>query len=451
MKNYKEDTIVAVATALGGGVAIIRISGHKSLEIGKAIWEGKSQISHSNAYRFLHGFVKNKEGKRCDEALVVFMPSPKSFTGEDVLEIHCHGGQVSTKVILRAICSLGARLAEAGEFTKRAFLNGKIDLTQAEAINDLIKAKTEKASFSAFNQLQGNLKKKIEGFYRELSEILSEIEVRMDFVDEDLDWMSLEEINSIIVNIIAEIKKMIKNKHFGRIFREGLKVVIAGQANVGKSSLLNHFLGFDRAIVTNIEGTTRDPLEEQVNIRGIPLKLVDTAGIRSTTNQIENMGVQKSKILLQEADIILWLVDASKDFNEQLPTPNSFPSNIPVLLIVNKIDLSDSRIINPSYPIAYISILKNKGIDVLYDKVESIALNNQQIDNNDVLINERHSLSFEKACEFLAPLENNIEDDQWELVAVNLRGTLEHLGVILGKTSLPDVLHSIFSKYCIGK
>jgi len=335
----KEDTIAALATAVGGGVAVVRISGPDALEIGNKVWKGTKDLSQETVRRMMLGrVVEPGAEEQGDQAMAVYMQGPKSYTGEDVVELQCHGGNFTAKHTLMCAFKAGARHAEPGEFTKRAFLNGRMDLTQAEAVNDLINAQSDKAMKLAMRQLNGRLGDSVKDLYEKLTEIHSEVEVRMDFIDEDLDWTSSEEVIGTLNDAHTYISSMLEKQKDGEVLRQGVKAIIGGPPNAGKSSFLNQVLGHDRAIVTDIAGTTRDTLEEQAQVRGIPIRLIDTAGIRESDDIVEKTGIERSLQMLQEAQIIFWLMDLSRPLNEQLP-PEGVTKEVPTILVLNKIDL----------------------------------------------------------------------------------------------------------------
>ncbi len=453
----KNDTIAALATAVGGGVAIIRISGPNALAIGNKVWQSKEALSLQNERKMLLGKIVDPVTKESgDQALAVFMKGPKSYTGEDVVELQCHGGNFTAKHTLLTVFKAGARHAEPGEFTKRAFLNGRIDLTQAEAVNDLIHAQSEKAMQVASRQLNGRLGNSIKKLYHKLTEIHSEVEVRMDFVEEDLDWTSSEEVIQTLKDAHKQISEMLKKQKDGEVLRHGVKAIIGGPPNAGKSSFLNQVLGHERAIVTDIAGTTRDTLEEMAQIRGIPLRLTDTAGIRESDDIVEKTGIKRSLQMLNEADIIFWLMDLTRPLIEQLP-PQGMTDKTPTILVLNKIDLLTSK---PQIPEqvdklsphkVFTSFSTGEGLEELYDLFEKIIWQEDQHEMADFALNARHAALLEEANKHIEDSINIMETEQWELIAVNLRGALHELGQILGETVLPDILHNIFAKYCIGK
>ena len=378
---FIDDTIAAIATAPGeGGIGIIRISGSNSLKVAEEIFKAVSgkKISEYNSRTLVYGNIFDGE-KRIDEVLVAYMEGPRSYTGEDVIEINCHGGFISVKKILELILTKDVRLAEAGEFTKRAFLNGRIDLSQAEAVIDVIKSKTDKAQEVAQNQLEGSLANKIKSLRLKVTEVLAQLEVSIDFSDEDVEDVTYKEIEEKSLELREEIKKLYDSAESGKILRDGLKTVIIGKPNVGKSSLLNSILGENRAIVTEIAGTTRDVIEEFVNIKGIPLKIVDTAGIRETEDIVEKIGVQKSKESIDSADLVIIVLDSSKPLtDEDLEILESAKSKKTIVLL-NKIDLDDEKQFEKiekiykkiGYKVIETEAKKQKGIEKLQEQLKN--------------------------------------------------------------------------------
>ena len=378
---FIDDTIAAIATAPGeGGIGIIRISGDKSLQVAQSIFKSKSgkMIKDYNTRTLIYGKIVDGE-KVIDEALVAYMKGPNSYTAEDVIEINCHGGFISVKKILELILSKGVRLADAGEFTKRAFLNGRIDLSQAEAIIDVIKSKTDMAHEVAQNQLEGSLAKKIKDLRMNVTEVLAHLEVSIDFAEEDVEEITYQTLEEKAIELRNEIKKLYDTAESGKILRDGLKTVIVGKPNVGKSSLLNSILGENRAIVTDIAGTTRDVIEEFVNIKGIPLKIVDTAGIRETEDIVEKIGVEKSRESFSTADLVIMVLDASRKLSEEDMEILENLKNKKTIVLLNKMDLEPKielekvkEFVN-SEDIIEISALKHQGIEQLQDKIESMV------------------------------------------------------------------------------
>ena len=396
---FIDDTIAAIATAPGeGGIGIIRISGEKSLQVAQSIFKSKSgkMIKDYNARTLIYGTVVDNE-KVIDEVLVAYMKGPNSYTAEDVIEINCHGGFISVKKILELILSKGVRLAEAGEFTKRAFLNGRIDLSQAEAIIDVIKSKTDMAHEVAQSQLEGSLAKKIKDLRMNVTEVLAHLEVSIDFAEEDVEEITYQTLEEKALELRNEIKKLYDTAESGKILRDGLKTVIVGKPNVGKSSLLNSILGENRAIVTDIAGTTRDVIEEFVNIKGIPLKIVDTAGIRETEDVVEKIGVEKSRESFSTADLVIMVLDASRKLSEEDMEILESLKNKKTIVLLNKMDLEPQielekieEFVN-SEDIIKISALKHQGIEELQDKIEAMVYHGSVKNSSNLMItNSRH-------------------------------------------------------------
>ena len=405
---FIDDTIAAIATAPGeGGIGIIRISGEKSLQVAQSIFKSKSgkMIKDYNARTLIYGTVVDNE-KVIDEVLVAYMKGPNSYTAEDVIEINCHGGFISVKKILELILSKGVRLAEAGEFTKRAFLNGRIDLSQAEAIIDVIKSKTDMAHEVAQSQLEGSLAKKIKDLRMNVTEVLAHLEVSIDFAEEDVEEITYQTLEEKALELRNEIKKLYDTAESGKILRDGLKTVIVGKPNVGKSSLLNSILGENRAIVTDIAGTTRDVIEEFVNIKGIPLKIVDTAGIRETEDVVEKIGVEKSRESFSTADLVIMVLDASRKLSEEDMEILESLKNKKTIVLLNKMDLEPQielekieEFVN-SEDIIKISALKHQGIEELQDKIEAMVYHGSVKNSSNLMItNSRHKDALFKAYE----------------------------------------------------
>ena len=458
---FIDDTIAAIATAPGeGGIGIIRISGSNSLPVAEEIFKSVSgkKISEYNSRTLVYGNIFDGE-KRIDEVLVAYMKGPNSYTGEDVIEINCHGGFISVKKILELILTKDVRLAEAGEFTKRAFLNGRIDLSQAEAVIDVIKSKTDKAQEVAQNRLEGALAKKIRSLRNNVTEVLAQLEVSIDFSDEDVEDVTYKEIEDKSLALRDEIKKLYDSAESGKILRDGLKTVIIGKPNVGKSSLLNSILGENRAIVTEIAGTTRDVIEEFVNIKGIPLKIVDTAGIRETEDIVEKIGVQKSKESIDSADLVIIVLDSSKPLtDEDLEILENARSKKTIVLL-NKIDLEqaiDQTVIEEIVGkdnIIKISALKNEGIEQIHDKIEAMVFAGDVKSSSSVVItNSRHKDALFKAYNSINDAIAGIDQRlPYDFIEVDFKNIWDYLGYINGDTVQEDLLDTIFSNFCIGK
>ena len=458
---FIDDTIAAIATAPGeGGIGIIRISGEKSLQVAQSIFKSKSgkMIKDYNARTLIYGTVVDNE-KVIDEVLVAYMKGPNSYTAEDVIEINCHGGFISVKKILELILSKGVRLAEAGEFTKRAFLNGRIDLSQAEAIIDVIKSKTDMAHEVAQSQLEGSLAKKIKDLRMNVTEVLAHLEVSIDFAEEDVEEITYQTLEEKALELRNEIKKLYDTAESGKILRDGLKTVIVGKPNVGKSSLLNSILGENRAIVTDIAGTTRDVIEEFVNIKGIPLKIVDTAGIRETEDVVEKIGVEKSRESFSTADLVIMVLDASRKLSEEDMEILESLKNKKTIVLLNKMDLEPQielekieEVVN-SEDIIKISALKHQGIEELQDKIEAMVYHGSVKNSSNLMItNSRHKDALFKAYESINDAISAIEQRMpYDFIEVDFKNIWDYLGYINGDTVREDLLDTIFANFCIGK
>ena len=458
---FIDDTIAAIATAPGeGGIGIIRISGPKSLEVAEEIFFSMSgkKISEYPARTLIFGNIKDGD-KKIDEVLVAYMKGPNSYTAEDVIEINCHGGFISVKRILELVLSKDVRLAEAGEFTKRAFLNGRIDLSQAEAVIDVINAKTDKAHEVAENQLDGSLSNRIREFREKVTELLAQVEVAIDYPEEDIEFIAYTTLEEKTRELNKDIKKLYETSESGKIFREGLKTVIVGKPNVGKSSLLNSILGENRAIVTDIPGTTRDVIEEFVNIKGIPLKIVDTAGIRETDDVVEKIGVEKSMASFDTADLIIMVVDSSSELSEEDREILEKVQGKETILLLNKTDLPQvideeevKKYVNEEN-IIKISALHNEGIEDVHDRIEAMVYKGDIKSSSNVIItNSRHKDALYRAMKSAEDAMRAIEDRMpLDFVEVDLKNIWDYLGYINGDTVSEDLLDNIFNNFCIGK
>ena len=458
---FIDDTIAAIATAPGEGrIGIIRISGEKSLEVAQSIFKSMSgkAIKEYNTRTLIYGNIVDNENT-IDEVLLAYMKGPNSYTAEDVIEINCHGGFISVKKILELILSKGVRLAEAGEFTKRAFLNGRIDLSQAEAIIDVIKAKTDMAHEVAQNQLEGSLSNKIKELRNNVTEVLAHLEVAIDFSEEDVEEITYQTLSEKDEELRKEIKKLYDTAESGKILRDGLKTVIVGKPNVGKSSLLNSILGENRAIVTDIAGTTRDVIEEFVNIKGIPLKIVDTAGIRETEDIVEKIGVEKSTESFNTADLVIMVLDSSRELsNEDIDILEKLEDKKTIVLL-NKTDLEQKidqdKILKyvDKDSIIKISALQHEGIEELHDKIEAMVYNGSIKNTSSLVItNSRHKDALLKAYESINDAINAIEQNlPYDFIEVDFKNIWDYLGYINGDTVKEDLLDTIFSNFCIGK
>ena len=454
------DTIAAISTALGeGGIAIIRVSGEDALEIVDNIFKGSKKLSTVDSHTINYGKLFDEHGNVVDEVLVSVMRSPKTYTKEDVVEINCHGGLIAAKRVLELVLDNGARLAEPGEFTKRAFLNGRIDLSQAEAIIDIIRSKTDRAMNIALKQVEGQLSKQIIKMRRELLEVLAHIEVTIDYPEHDVETVThnllLEKSNSVK----KEIERLIEVANQGKVLREGISTVIVGRPNVGKSSLLNALVHENKAIVTEIPGTTRDVIEEYINIKGIPLKLVDTAGIRETEDLVEKIGVERSKKALEEADLVLYVLNYNDTLHEDDLQLMEILKDTNVIVIINKTDLSnqlDIEIIKEllsKSPIIYTSMKEEIGLEELETAISQLFFaGNIKQDDFTYVSNSRHIQLLKQSRQSVADAINSIEEYiPIDMIAIDIKNTWDALGMIIGDSVSEDLVDQIFTQFCVGK
>ena len=452
------DTIAAISTPKGeGGIGIIRISGDKSFEILSKIFNTKNPNKDLGFYKFNYGFIHDK-GKIIDEVMIVRMKAPKTYTCEDVVEINCHGGYFVTEKVLELVLKNGARHAEKGEFTKRAFMNGRIDLSQAEAVMDLIHGKTEKSISLSLDQLRGDLKNKINNFKKSLLDVTAHVNVVLDYPEEGIDDPLPENLRKNLEKVYEEATLLIESYDKGKKIKEGIKTVIVGKPNVGKSTLLNSLLREERAIVTHVPGTTRDIIEEIINIKGIPLVLTDTAGIRKTDDIVENIGVEKSKQLIEKADLILLVLDASEKLEkEDMEVIEKIKeNNKKTIVLLNKIDL-ERKLDLSSYNlenIVEISAKDNIGIEEMEDKIYSYIVEEDVENTSEKLIitNIRHKTALEKTKEAVKNIFETIDTGMpMDLISVDLKEALDSLSEITGEISSEDILEHIFGNFCVGK
>ena len=448
------NTIAAISTPAGnGGVGIIRISGNDSLKIIDRIFKPvkKGEI---RPFSFKLGHIYDEDGKVIDQVLVSYFKAPKSYTGEDVCEINCHGGNVSMKKILETVLKNGAVMAEGGEFTKRAFLNGKLDLTQAEAVIELINSKSEKESRASIKQLDGKLGQEIRNIENEIVGLLADIEANIDYPEyEDIEEVRREKIVEVLRNQIEKLSKLEKSFESGKILKNGVLTAIVGKPNVGKSSLLNALLKEDRAIVTEIPGTTRDTIEEYVTIKGISLRLMDTAGIRKTSDIVENIGVEKSKKALEEAELVLLLIDGSVGVTEEDEKIYNEIKNKPHILIINKTDLECKEINISDENTVRISTKTGDGLEQLENKIEELFnVKNLDTENEIIITNIRHKDLISKTINGLNSAIEAIETGiPIDMISINIKDAIKSLGEMLGESVSEDVLNKIFEKFCVGK
>lgn len=456
------DTIAAISTAPGvGGIGIIRVSGIDAIQIVDKVFKSASKktLMESPSHTIHYGHIVNKENKVIDEVLVMLMKAPKTFTREDVVEINCHGGPVPLEAVLMEVIRNGARLADSGEFTKRAFLNGRIDLAQVEAIMDIIEAKTEVSLSQAVNQLEGKLSKQIKAYQDSLIQIIARIEVSIDYPEYDEDEPLANDFVDDIKVLNNQLKKLLATADTGKMIREGVKTAIVGQPNVGKSSLLNALLEENKAIVTDIPGTTRDVVEAYLNIDGMPFLLLDTAGIRETEDVVEKIGVERSKESIEKADLILMLIDGSRALDEEELDIIREIKNKDVIFVLNKIDL-DPVITQEmleeytgGHPIIPISAMKQNGLDALRQGMKQfIVKQGISIGQEATISNQRQKQSLVKAIESLNKVEDTIEMGMPEdCIAIDLHDAYGHLGNIVGEALKDEIIGELFSRFCLGK
>lgn len=452
------DTIAAISTPKGeGGIAIIRISGDKSFEILDKIFVKKNPNANLGFYKLNYGFIKDGE-KTVDEVMAVRLKAPKSYTCEDIVEINCHGGTLVSEKVLELVLRNGARHAESGEFTKRAFMNGRIDLSQAEAVMDIIQGKTEKSVSLSLDQLRGDLRDKVNQFKKALLDITAHVNVVLDYPEEGIDDPLPAELRNNLEKVYEEANHLIDSYDTGKKIKEGIKTVIVGKPNVGKSTLLNALLHEERAIVTHVAGTTRDVIEEIINIKGVPLVLVDTAGIRKTDDIVENIGVEKSKQFIGKADLVLLVLDASKELeNEDIEVINQIKENKKkVIVLLNKIDLNKK--INLAghnlENIVEISAKDNIGIEDMQEKIYSYIVEEDVENSSEKLIitNIRHKTALEKTKDAIKNIFETIDTGlPMDLISVDLKEALDSLSEITGEISSEDILDHVFGNFCVGK
>jgi tRNA modification GTPase len=452
-----KDTIAAISTPLGeGGIAIIRVSGSMAFAIADRIFVSCQSKPSEFPTHTTHFGTIGHNGDLVDQVMLTVMRAPRTYTTEDVIEINCHGGLLTAKTILSLCLQHGAQLAEPGEFTKRAFLNGRIDLTQAEAVMDLIRSKTDRAHRAAAHALEGHLATKINEVRDSLLTTLAHIEAHLDFPDEDIAPATREQLLANIQSTLEFLRKLLATAHEGRILRDGIPITIIGRPNVGKSSLMNALLGQDRSIVTSIPGTTRDTIEETANIRGIPVRLTDTAGIRKPRGTIEGIGVQRSRKSLTDSMLVLHVMDISRPFSTADTELVQHCAGKQTLIVLNKIDLTRKLVIPRSFPQEHcveVSAIRGEGMELLKDRIECLTWSGAGATSEfDVAINERHADAIRRAIESLAAAVDQIScNASLDLVSQQLRIGLNAIGEIVGKTTTEDILNKVFSTFCIGK
>lgn len=450
-------TIVAISTAPGiGGIGIIRMSGEKSFEILNKIFVTNDKPIAG--YTMKYGKIVDEKNVIIDEVLVSYFVAPNSYTRENVCEINSHGGMVVMKKILELCLKNGAILAEPGEFTKRAFLNGRIDLSQAEAVIDIINSKTDKEAKASINQLEGNLSLEIKNIRKDLISMMADIEASIDYPEYDVEEVTTNKVKEVLIKEKDRLIKLEKSFDNGKILKDGINTAIIGRPNAGKSSLLNILLNEERAIVTSVEGTTRDTIEEYISINGIPLKIIDTAGIREANDEVEKIGVEKAKKIAKESDLIIGIFDISRKMNKEDYEILDILKNKNSIIVLNKIDLDENnvdmeKVKEINKPIVQISTKTREGIENLYKEIENIIETKEISSDNEIIVtNTRHKSLIIKAMDSvdksLETIENKMPID---IIVVYVKDILENLGEITGETVTEDIIKEIFSKFCLGK
>lgn len=462
-KMYNDDTIAAISTAPGeGGIGIVRMSGDDSLEIlGKVFKSAKGKDTHNfKTYTMMYGYIlEPADGNTIDEVIVSFMKAPHTYTREDIVEINCHGGVIPLRRILEAVLNSGARLAEPGEFTKRAFLNGRIDLSQAEAVIDMIRSKTDISMDAALKQLEGKLSVEVKKLRESLLDIMSHIDASIDFPEEGIEDVMYDDLKDSCKGIMDKLDMMIASADTGKILREGLNTVIIGKPNVGKSSLLNALLQENRAIVTDVPGTTRDVIEEYLNIRGIPVNIIDTAGIRETKDKVEEIGVARSKEYFSRADIVIFVLDSSDILSEEDKNIFELIGSKKAIILINKVDLPSrlDRGLVERYAggrkIIDISIKTGEGIELLKDEIYNFVYSGEIKYTQEVLVtNVRHKDLLVKAKSSMRKAMETLDRKlPLDLISIDINEALEYIGQITGESVREDIIDRIFSQFCVGK
>lgn len=455
-------TIVAIGTRPGeAAIGIVKLSGDKSIFIADKIFRSKSKkkLSGIDTYNMLYGHIIDNDGDTIDEVVVTLMKKPKSYTREDVVEINCHGGIIATTKVMELCIESGARIADPGEFTKRAFLNGRIDLSQAEAVIDLVRSKTEQSLKIAAKNLQGNVKKEIKRLKEMILNVLVQLEASVDFIEEDLEITPYQKLTKKVREIKAEMEELISDEKKGEIIKNGVKAAIIGKTNVGKSSLLNLLSKKEKAIVTSIPGTTRDAVEEILYVEGIPLILVDTAGIRKTKSAIEKIGVERSLKHINEAELVLLVLDGNRKFEKMDLEIIKKIERKKTICCINKVDLKQNlemerirKYFNEKF-IIKISALKGIGIRKLENKIKALIMDNGDLNLEEkIIINSRHKNILKEVSSLLDSAEKAMKEKMSEeFPSYDLKTAYGLLGEILGETTRDDILDKIFSQFCIGK
>ena len=454
------DTITAISTPVGeGAISIVRLSGEEAISVADKLFHGKN-LAEVDSHTIHYGkMIDPSSDTIADEVMVSVMKAPRTFTCEDVVEINCHGGHVAVQRILQMVLDEGVRLAEPGEFTKRAFLNGRIDLSQAEAVMDVIQSKTAEAMDVALHQLDGKLSRLITTLRQELIETIAHVEVNIDYPEyDDVEEMSHEMMDEKTAYVMEEIDKLLQVAAQGKILREGIKTAIVGRPNVGKSSLMNSLVQEEKAIVTDIPGTTRDTIEEYVNVRGIPLHLIDTAGIRETDDIVEKIGVERSHEVLKQADLVLFMLNHNEVLNEDDKKIFELLDDMNYIVIVNKVDLEGNLDIDEVKALAKgsvitTSLVQDQGIDELEKALTDIFFQEELMSENNTLVsNARHIQLLKQAKTSLTEARGALELDMpLDMVQIDVTRTWELLGEIIGDTASESLIDQLFSQFCLGK
>ena len=455
------DTIAAISTPPGeGAISIVRMSGEEAVSIAQKVFSGKD-LTQAKSHTINYGHIVDpKTHEEIDEVMVSLMLAPKTFTREDVVEINCHGGIVATNRILQLLLVNGARLAEPGEFTKRAFLHGRIDLTQAESVMDLIRAKTDRSMKIALSQLDGNLSHLIDSLRKDILDVLAQVEVNIDYPEyDDVEEMTTKLLKEKAIEIKQRIEQLLKTASQGKIMREGLATALVGRPNVGKSSLLNHLLHEDKAIVTDVAGTTRDVIEEYVNVSGVPLKLIDTAGIRETDDKVEKIGVERSKKAIEQSDLVLLVLNAAESLTKEDLELIRLTNDKKRIIILNKTDLEEKldrkelAEISENAPVYATSILKNEGVEALEEAISKLFFNGIENSQSTVMVtNARHVALLKKAQNSLDSVLEGISSGMpVDLVQIDMTEAWNLLGEITGESYEDELLDQLFSQFCLGK
>ena len=455
------DTIAAISTPPGeGAISIVRMSGEEAVSIAQKVFSGKD-LTQAKSHTINYGHIVDpKTHEEIDEVMVSLMLAPKTFTREDVVEINCHGGIVATNRILQLLLVNGARLAEPGEFTKRAFLHGRIDLTQAESVMDLIRAKTDRSMKIALNQLDGNLSHLIDSLRKDILDVLAQVEVNIDYPEyDDVEEMTTKLLKEKAIEIKQRIEQLLKTASQGKIMREGLATALVGRLNVGKSILLNHLLHEDKAIVTDVAGTTRDVIEEYVNVSGVPLKLIDTAGIRETDDKVEKIGVERSKKAIEQSDLVLLVLNAAESLTKEDLELIRLTNDKKRIIILNKTDLEEKldrkelAEISENAPVYATSILKNEGVEALEEAISKLFFNGIENSQSTVMVtNARHIALLKKAQNLLDSVLEGISSGMpVDLVQIDMTEAWNLLGEITGESYEDELLDQLFSQFCLGK